>query len=190
MTKKRTPGKTENPPRLPGDLTPAEVKERAIRVDHAGEYGAVRIYKGQMAVLGGTASADVIRHMAEQEDRHLAAFDRLVAENQVRPTALLPLWHVAGYVLGAGTALLGERAAMACTVAVEDVIVDHYGRQLETLDESEVELRTTVREFQAEEAEHKEMGLSHGAEQAPGYEVLSGVVKAGSRLAIWLSERI
>ena len=108
--------------RLPGDLSAAELVERMIRVDHAGEYGAARIYDGQLAVLGNSASAPAIRRMREQEKSHLETFDRLVVERRVRPTALSPLWHAGGFALGAASALLGERAAMACTVAVETVI--------------------------------------------------------------------
>jgi ubiquinone biosynthesis monooxygenase Coq7 len=163
---------------------------RMIRVDHAGEYGAARIYEGQLAVLGRSRAAPVIRRMAEQEKRHLAEFDRLIVEHRVRPTLLSPLWHVAGFALGAATALLGERAAMACTVAVEEVIDDHYRQQTEALGESEPELKTAIEEFRANEIEHRDTGLAHGAEAAPGYNVLSAAIKAGSRLAIWLSTRL
>jgi ubiquinone biosynthesis monooxygenase Coq7 len=187
--KTRAKAKIVPPRRLPGDPTPAERLARIVRVDHAGEYGAVRIYEGQMAVLGTKASAPVIRHMAEQERRHLAKFERLVAERRVRPTVLMPLWHVAGYMLGAGTALLGERAAMACTVAIEEVIDDHYQGQLDQIAETDPELRQTVEEFRQDEHDHRDIGLVHGAEQAPGYTAITGAVKAGSRLAIWLSER-
>ena len=173
--------------RLPGDPSADAMVERIIRVDQAGEYGAVRIYDGQLAVLGKTKVGPVIRKMAETEHRHLATFNDLVAERRVRPTVLMPLWHLAGFALGAGTALLGEKAAMACTVAVEEVIDEHYAGQLEHLDEDqEAELRKTVVEFRDDELKHRDEGLAHGA---PGYEGLSAVVKAGSRLAIWLSER-
>lgn len=160
-----------------------------IRVDHAGEYGACRIYQGQLAVLGKSDKAPVIEHMAEQEKRHLETFSKLVAERRVRPTALLPLWHVAGFALGAGTALLGEKAAMACTVAVEEVIDEHYRGQIEALDGDDPELGDTCEEFRQEELEHRDTGIEHDAEQAPGYELLTGAIKRGSRLAIWLSER-
>ncbi len=178
--------------RLPGDPGRRESMARMIRVDHAGEYGAVRIYEGQLSVLGRSASAPVIEHMAEQERRHLETFNKLIPEHRVRPTALLPLWHVAGFALGAGTALLGEKAAMACTVAVEEVIDEHYAGQVRTLDADgdNNDLRATIEEFRLEEAEHKDAGLKHGAEDAPGYEVLTGLIKTGSRLAIWLSKRI
>ena len=176
--------------RLPGDPTRDELIARMIRVDHAGEYGARRIYDGQLAVLGRGPAAPVIREMAEAEQAHLDTFDALLAERRVRPTLLSPVWHVAGYALGAASALLGERAAMACTVAVEEVIETHYASQAERLGDDEAELRRTLEEFGADEARHRETGLAHGAEQAPGYEALAVAVKRGTRLAIWLSERI
>ena len=176
--------------RLPGDPAPEELIARMIRVDHAGEYGAKRIYDGQLAVLGRSGAAPAIREMAKAEQAHLDTFDTLLADRRVRPTALAPVWHVAGYALGAASALLGERAAMACTVAVEEVIEEHYAGQAQKLGEDETELRRTLEEFGADEARHRETGLAHGAEQAPGYEALSAAVKRGTRLAIWLSQRI
>lgn len=175
---------------LPGDLPRRERIARMIRVDHAGEYGAKRIYEGQLAVLGRGPKGPVIEHMAEQEREHLETFDRLVAERGVRPTLLHPLWHVGAFAMGAATALLGDRAAMACTVAVEEVIDDHYARQAEALGEEEPELKAVIERFRAEELEHREIGLEHEAEQAPGYRLLSGAVKAATRTAIWLSERV
>ncbi len=188
----KTRKKSKRKTRLPGDPDWGQETERMIRVDHAGEYGAVRIYEGQLSVLGKSASAPVIEHMAEQERRHLDAFEKLVPGRRVRPTALLPLWHAAGYVLGAGTALMSEKAAMACTVAVEEVIDEHYAGQIAKLDAEGIEedLRDTLETFRLEEVEHKETAFENGAEDAPGYEVLTGAVKAGSRLAIWLSTRI
>jgi len=176
---------------LPGDLSGADLVARMIRVDQAGEYGARRIYEGQLAVLGPNhPKAETIRHMHAQELKHLKTFDGLVAERRVRPTALQPLWHVAGFALGAATAMMGEKAAMACTVAVEEVIDEHYAKQAEELGEEEPELKKTIEVFRAEELEHRDTGLEHGAEDAPGYELLSAGIKAGSRLAIWLSERV
>jgi ubiquinone biosynthesis monooxygenase Coq7 len=164
--------------------------EAMIRVDHAGEYGAVRIYQGQLAVLKHGAAADTIRHMAQQEERHLKAFDKLVNERRVRPTALEPIWRVAGFALGFGTALMGEKAAFACTAAVEEVIDEHYAGQVEALAGKDKSLRATVEEFRAEEAEHRDTALLNGAEQAPGYRMLSSAIKAGCRVAIKLSEKI
>lgn len=176
--------------RLPGDPDPETLVEQIIRVDHAGEYGAVRIYEGQRAVLRRGAAAEAIDHMAAQEQRHLAAFESLVAERRVRPTALMPLWHVAGFALGAASALLGPRAAMACTAAVEEVIDEHYAAQAAQLGDDEAELRAAIEEYRADELAHRDTALAHGAAEAPGHDALSAAVKAGSRLAIWLSTRI
>ncbi len=175
---------------LPGDLSRDELVRRMIRVDHAGEYGARRIYEGQLAVLGHRPDAEPIRHMAAQERRHLDAFDDMLVERRVRPTALHPLWHVAGYALGAATALLGREAAMACTVAVEEVIDEHYAKQAALLGDDEPELKTMIETFRTEEIEHRDLGLAEGAERAPAYDLLKSAIKGGSRLAIWLAERV
>jgi ubiquinone biosynthesis monooxygenase Coq7 len=176
--------------RLPGDPDPEAMIDRILRVDHAGEYGARRIYEGQLAVLRRSASGPAIAHMYEQELRHLKHFEEQMVARRARPTALQPVWHVAGFALGAATALMGERAAMACTVAVEEVIDEHYAKQSAQLGEDESDLKAKIEEFREEELAHRDTGLAHGAEQAPGYEVLSAAIKTGSRLAIWLSERI
>ena len=175
---------------LPGDESVAARAERFIRVDHAGEYGAKRIYQGQLAVLGRGPKGDILRHMQAQEQVHLDRFSALIAGRRVRPTALLPFWHVAGFALGAATAALGERAAMACTVAVEEAIDAHYQAQSAVLGPDEAPLRDTIEAFRAEELEHRDIGLAHGAELAPGYKVLSALIKAGCRVAIAVSERI
>lgn len=177
-------------PELPGEPNPAERIARMLRVDHAGEHGAVRIYQGQLAVLGHRPVGAVIRRMAQQEQAHLDAFDRLLPERRVRPTALSPIWSVAGFALGAATAMLGERAAMACTVAVEEVIDEHYAGQVRELGDSEPELSATLEQFRRDELAHRDEGIAHHAEQAPAYELMTAAIKAGSRLAIWLSTRI
>lgn len=173
--------------------TPADIAGM-IRVDHAGEYGAVRIYQGQLAVLGASPAtaraAELVRHMAAQEDHHLETFDRLIAERDVRPTVLAPVWHAAGFALGAATALMGEKAAMACTEAVEEVIDEHYAAQQERLKGRDTELEDVVARFRAEEIEHRDTARAEGAKEAPAYPVLTSVIKAGCRLAIRLSERI
>jgi ubiquinone biosynthesis monooxygenase Coq7 len=176
--------------RLPGDPHPADSVARMIRVDQAGEYGARRIYEGQLAILGRSRAAAPIRAMAAQENRHLAEFDRLMLARRVRPTALAPLWHVAGFALGAATALMGTRAAMACTVAVEEVIDAHYRSQAASLGDAEPALKATIEEFRENELEHRATALAHGARETLGYELLTTAVKAGSRLAIWLSTRL
>ncbi len=161
-----------------------------IRVDHAGEYGATRIYAGQLAVLRRSASAPVLREMQQQERQHLERLADLIVRRRVRPTAMLPLWHLAGLALGTATAALGERAAMACTVAVEEAIDAHYADQIAALDDSEAELRDTLGRFRDDELRHRDIALRHGAEQTPGYRLLSAAIKAGCRMAIRISERI
>jgi 3-demethoxyubiquinol 3-hydroxylase len=176
--------------RLPGDPDQTAEIEGMLRVDHAGEFGAVRIYRGQLDVLRYGRARGEIRRMAEAEERHLATFEKLVRERRVRPTLLQPLWSVAGYVLGAATALLGDRAAMACTVAVEEVIDEHYRDQAERLGDTDPGLAATLNEFRADEIAHRDAAIAHGAEDAVGYPLLCAAIKAGSRLAIWLSTRI
>jgi ubiquinone biosynthesis monooxygenase Coq7 len=176
-------------PAAPG--SPVDI-EAMIRVDHAGEYGAVRIYEGQLAVLKRrkSASVETIQHMADQEQRHLKTFDRLVNERRVRPTALEPVWRIAGFALGAVTAAMGEKAAFACTAAVEEVIDEHYASQVAALKDRDPALTATVEDFRADEVAHRDEALKQGAERAPGYKLLSKTIKAGCRIAIKLSERI
>ena len=175
---------------LPGDLPPRDHLARIVRVDHAGEYGAKRIYEGQIAVMGKGRHAKTLRHMADQELEHLQYFEKQLNGRKVRPTLLQPLWHVTGFLLGAGSALLGERAAMACTVAVEEVIERHYEEQLAQLGPDEAELKDSIRRFQAEEVQHRDIGLANDAEKAPAYPVQSAAIKAGTRAVIWVAERV
>ncbi len=176
---------------LPGDRSRADETERMVRVDHAGEFGAVRIYAGQRAVLGENhPKAGLFRHMHEQEKVHLAKFDQIINERNVRPTIMAPLWDIAGFALGATTALMGEKAAMACTQAVEEVIDEHYQSQREKLKGQDPELEDVIETFQAEEVEHKKIAEENGAEEAVGYPVLSATIKAGCRAAIWISKRV
>ncbi len=162
-----------------------------LRVNHAGEYGANRIYAGQLAVMGGSSpAARSIAHMAEQEARHLAEFDQMIVQRGVRPTMLQPVWDVAGFALGAVTAAIGPEAAMACTVAIETEIDRHYAEQLEQLGTSDPELSAKILEFQAEELEHKATALEQGAERAPAYPLMSLAIRAGCRAAIAISKRI
>lgn len=173
---------------------PVESKDqmiaRFLRVNQAGELGAVRIYQGQRAVLGKGRHGPLLAHMADQEQHHLDTFTKMIGDRRVRPTAMSPIWHVAGFVLGAGTALLGERAAMACTVAVEEAIDEHYAEQAAALGEDEAELKATIEQFRVEELEHRDIGLANEAEKAPAYPLLSGAIKTGCKFAIWLSERV
>lgn len=162
-----------------------------IRVNQAGEYGAARIYAGQLAVLSkGSPAAHEVSRMAMQEQRHLERFNALMAERKVRPTLIQPLWDVAGFALGAATALLGEKAAMACTDAIETEIDIHYGEQLARLGENDPELAADIAEFRAEELEHRETARAQGSAEAPGYALLTGVIRAGCRAAIEISKRI
>ncbi|XP_048188345.1 5-demethoxyubiquinone hydroxylase, mitochondrial isoform X2 [Perognathus longimembris pacificus] len=169
------------------------IVDRIIRVDHAGEYGANRIYAGQMAVLGRTSVGPVIQKMWDQEKEHLRKFSELMVASRVRPTVLMPLWTVAGFALGAGTALLGKEGAMACTVAVEESIAHHYNNQIRTLMEDDPEkheeLLQVIKKFRDEELEHHDIGLDHDAELAPAYAVLKSLIQAGCSAAIYLSER-
>jgi ubiquinone biosynthesis monooxygenase Coq7 len=162
-----------------------------LRVDQAGEYGATRIYAGQLAVLRPNCpEAKLIARMARQEQRHLDRFDRLMAERRVRPTALQPLWNVAGFALGAATALMSEKAALACTDAVETEIDRHYRSQLDELGDDDPELASDIREFNAEELEHRDAARESGAAGAVGYPLLTAAIRAGCRMAIALSKRI
>ena len=162
-----------------------------IRVDQAGEFGATRIYAGQLAVMGDRSpAARSIAHMAAQEERHRSEFDRLMAERGVRPTALQPLWDRAGFMLGAVTAAISPEAAMACTAAVETEIDRHYSQQLDELGEDDPELSGMIADFRAEELEHRETALASGAENAPGYPLMSGLIRLGCRVAIAVSKRI
>ena len=173
----------------PGDKRPDTAS--MLRVNQAGEYGAARIYAGQLAVLGRSSpAAHQIARMASQEQRHLDRFNALMAERRVRPTALQPLWSVAGFALGAATALMSEKAAMACTDAVETEIDRHYSEQLGELGESDPELAADIAEFQAEELEHRATAREHGSQDAVGYPLLSAAIRAGCRMAIELSKRI
>lgn len=179
---------------LPGDKAtrPADVKSM-IRVNHAGEYGAKRIYEGQMAVLGSDPKLKkLIAHMAEQEQVHLDYFEKEIVSRDVRPTALHPLWHALGYAAGYLTARLGPEAAMACTVAVETAISEHYQEQIDALAKmpEEKKLRATIRRFKAEEEEHHDIGLDHGAARAPGYALLSKLILKGTKLAIAVAKRV
>lgn len=164
---------------------------RMLRVDQAGEYGATRIYAGQLAVLGDrTPISAEIQHMAEQEAVHREKFDALLAERGVRPTALQPFWDVAGFALGAATALIGPKAAMACTAAVETEIDRHYTQQLDELGEDDPELSAMIEQFRDDERAHRDAALAAGAEEAPAYALLSGAIRLGCRVAIRLAERI
>lgn len=183
-------------PPMPGQGAQERSIASMVRVDHAGEYGAVQIYRGQRAVFdaisGKQHAARVIAEMEEGEQEHLKTFDRMIAERGVRPTVMAPLWRVAGFGLGAVTALMGEQAAHACTEAVEDVIEEHYADQARALDSSgaDPELKDVVERFREEELGHRDTAIEQGAHNAPGYPLLTAVIKFGCRAAIRISEKI
>jgi 3-demethoxyubiquinol 3-hydroxylase len=181
-------------PPMPGEGARERALAEMIRVDHAGEYGAVHIYRGQRAVFdrieGKAHAARVIGEMEAGEAEHLKTFDRVIAERGVRPTLMAPIWRLAGFGLGAVTALMGERAAHACTEAVEEVIEEHYARQSKALEGVDSELKHLVDKFRDDEIGHKETAIEQGARDAPGYSVLSTVIKLGCRAAIRISEKV
>lgn len=177
------------PPR-PGTGSPAARLAEILRVDHAGELAAVQIYRGQKAVLGDAPAARHFAEMEAQEAVHLARFDRLLTERRVRPTAFAPVWRLAGFALGAGTALMGVKAAHACTEAVETVIGEHYASQVEELASRDPDLAAELSKFRDEELAHRDFAVEEGAREAPGYGVLAAVIRTGCRAAIKLSEKI
>jgi ubiquinone biosynthesis monooxygenase Coq7 len=187
---------TEHLPPQPGDATGNEYMHRMMRINQAGEYGAVRIYQGQLAALRARKDAEsqkavrLIEAMLKQEREHLDYFNKALPQARIRPTALQPLWHVGGFLLGAATAALGPKAAMACTVAVEEVIGQHYGEQIEKMDVASPELKQRIAKFQADEMEHHDTGLEEGATHAVAYPVLHSVVGAITKLAIAASKRV
>ena len=195
MTDRTHPAQRRRPP-LPGTRAQRRRIAEMVRVDHAGEYGAVTIYRGQRAVFGAlphkSRIAAQLREMEVEEQHHLDAFDDLVLAGRThRPTALAPVWNLAGTALGAGTALLGERAAQACTEAVETVIEEHYGDQVEELRAmGEDELADLFARFREEELAHRDTAIEEGARDTPGHGLLTGLIKAGCRLAIKVSEKL
>jgi len=188
--KKKSTKKKTSADKIQG-TTNKVILDEIIRVDHAGEYGATKIYDGQIAVFGKHSKiGKTIQHMADQEQEHIEKFNDLIIENRVRPTALLPLWNFAGFALGAGTALMGEKAAMACTVAVEKVIGEHYRDQQKLLEDDQKELKKTIAKFEKDELEHHDIGIEHDAENAPGYKVMTKIIEMGCKTAIAISKKI
>lgn len=176
---------------LPGDLSGQEILSRAIRVNQAGEYGAVRIYEGHMAISQyRNIRSALFSAMLENEKAHLAVFNKLLIQYRIRPTILQPLWHVLGFALGASSAFLGEKVAMICTVAIEEVIEQHYTRQVIILGDMAPELRDTILTCRDEESAHRSVCLEYDIAGHPAFPFLSNLLKVGSQLAIWLSERV
>ena len=164
--------------------------DRFLRVDHAGELGAKRIYEGQIAVLKNHPVAAEIEHMKDQEQEHLDTFENLLNDYEVRPSVMTPFWNVAGFALGAVTAAMGPKAAMACTIAVEEVIGEHYHDQAESLDDDEADLRATLLKFRDEELEHRDIAVEHEGREARHYAMLRSVIQTGCRAAIKIAERV
>ncbi len=164
--------------------------ERFLRVDHAGERAAQQIYKGQLVVLRNHSSGAEIQHMMEQEIEHLETFEHLLNERQVRPSLLDPVWGAAGFALGLVTASMGPKAAMACTIAVEEVIGEHYAKQAEKLDSDEADLHATISRFRDEELEHRDIAVAHDGREARHYTILKNVIQGGCRAAIKVAEKL
>jgi 3-demethoxyubiquinol 3-hydroxylase len=184
---------TERPmPPRPGPDAPAARLAEILRVDHAGELGAVHIYRGQRAVLNRAPGKDRIafqlQEMEAHEAEHLAAFNQLLTERRVRPTLLAPIWRAAGFTLGAATALIGEKAAHACTEAVESVIEAHYAGQIAELEDRDPALAADLARFRNEELAHRDQAVAEGAREAPAYPLLAAAIRAGCRAAIRISE--
>jgi 3-demethoxyubiquinol 3-hydroxylase len=181
-------------PSLPGHHGIKDRIAQMIRVDHAGEYAATRIYEGQRAIFSRLPGAKKITaqlaHQEADELVHKAAFDKLIQERGVRPTFLAPVWGVAAFGLGVATALMGEKAAHACTAAVEEVIEGHYRDQIEELGDNEPALKAMITTFRDEEIAHKDQAIAEGAKEAFGHPVLEAVIKAGCRAAIAISEKV
>ena len=172
------------------DTTRRSDLEKYIRVDHAGERAAQQIYRGQLVVLGNHEMGDEIRHMMEQEVEHLETFDTLINERNVRPSFLDPVWGAAGFALGIVTAAMGPKAAMACTIAVEEVIGEHYQKQAENLGSDETSLKKTIERFRDEELEHRDIAVDYKGREAQHYKMLHDVIQKGCRTAIKIAEKI
>jgi len=174
--------------------TDKKILEEIIRVDHAGERGAIKIYEGQLLALKtikqDESLKDKIEEMKEQEKEHLEYFEKEIKKRKIKPTYLLPLWDVMGVALGFGTALLGKKAAMLCTASVEEVIEDHYQNQLKKLGNDEIDLKTKIEKFKGDEVDHKNMAYESGATNKGLYSIMDKVIRTGSRIAITISEKI
>ena len=174
--------------------TDKKTLEEIIRVDHAGERGAIKIYEGQLLALKTIKQDEVLKdkieEMKEQEKKHLEYFEKEIQKRKIKPTYLLPLWDIIGVTLGFGTALLGKKAAMLCTASVEEVIEGHYQGQLKKLGNDEMELKAKIKKFKDDEAGHKNMAYEAGATNKGIYSIMDKVIRVGSRIAITVSEKI
>ena len=176
------------------EKTNKKILEEIIRVDHAGERGAIKIYEGQLLALKTIKQdndlKDKIEEMKEQEKKHLEYFEKEIQKRKIKPTSLLPLWDLMGVTLGFGTALLGKKAAMLCTASVEEVIEDHYKNQLKKLGNDEKDLKAKIEKFKEDEIEHKNMAYETGVTNKGFYSIMDKVIRTGSRIAITISEKI
>ena len=176
------------------EKTDKKILEEIIRVDHAGERGAIKIYEGQLLALKTIKQddnlKDQIEEMKEQEKEHLKYFEKEIQKRKIKPTYLLPLWDVMGVTLGFGTVLLGKKAAMLCTASVEEVIEDHYKNQLKKLGNDEMNLKNKIEKFKGDEVNHKNIAYEAGATNKGLYSIMNKVIKTGSRIAITISEKI
>jgi len=168
--------------------------EEIIRVDHAGERGAIKIYEGQLLALKTIKQdndlKDKIEEMKEQEKEHLEYFEKEIQKRKIKPTYLLPVWDLMGVTLGFGTALLGKKATMLCTASVEEVIEEHYQNQLKKLGNDEIDLKEKIQKFKGDEAEHKNLAYESGATTKGIYSIMDKIIRTGSRIAITISEKI
>jgi 3-demethoxyubiquinol 3-hydroxylase len=176
--------------KLPNDVSEQDYTQSCIRVNHAGEYGAKRIYQGQLAFTKNSQDKNLIKHMQEQEEVHLKFFENEIAARKVRPSLLYPVWHIGGFALGAITAIMGKHAAMACTEAVEEVINEHYLEQLDKLPESEQELKENIEKFRQEELEHRDIAVNHGSQNTKMHQTLTKTIKTISKISIFLAKKI
>ena len=176
------------------EKTSKKILEEIIRVDHAGERGAIKIYEGQLLALKtikeDSELRDKIEEMKEHEKEHLEYFEKEIQKRKIKPTYLLPLWDIMGVTLGFGTALLGKKAAMLCTASVEEVIEDHYKNQLKKLGNDEMVLKAKIEKFKNDEVGHKNIAYESGATNVGLYSIMDKVIKTGSRIAITISEKI
>ena len=174
--------------------TDQKVLEEIIRVDHAGERGAIKIYEGQLLALKtikqDSSLKDLIEEMKEHEQEHLDYFEKEIQKRRIKPTYFLPLWDVMGVALGFSTALLGKKAAMLCTASVEEVIENHYQKQIKKLENDEMELKAKIEKFKNDETEHKNTAFQTGATNKGIYSVMDKIIKTGSRIAISISEKV
>ena len=176
------------------EKTNKKTLEEIIRVDHAGERGAIKIYEGQLLALKTIKQDEnllnIIEEMKEQEKEHLEYFEKEILKRKIKPTSLLPLWDIMGVALGFGSVLLGKKAAMLCTASVEEVIDGHYNYQLKKLGNDEKDLKKKIEKFKEDEANHKNMAYESGATNKGVYSIMDKVIKTGSKIAITISEKI